>query len=285
MLFLPGRVIYVLPKEKEENRMEIMSLVTDRRKLIAAIEELSSKMKYQGPPTFSYKNEVATVLRDGTLVIEDLEGNKELLLQLANQKLIDDSWNEDREVLCISLPLEQHTAQSLINLVSIFYTKATIINKAIGAPRAFEINERFIETIMEEQPTEVSEFLSFWKECGSDNMTKGINFYEGKINFTGFPVTENSNWVKAFTEIASAINKLALESKYIKINPEPIENEKYSFRVWLVRIGFVGTEHKTSRKLLLSNLSGHTAFRTESQKEAHKQKYLVKKAEFTNEES
>ena len=138
---------------------------------------------------------------------------------------------------------------------------------------------------MEEPPTEVSEFLSLWEECGSDNMTKGIDFEEDKINFIGFPVTENSDWIKAFTELAAAINKLALESKYIKINPEPIENEKYSFRVWLVRIGFGGTEHKTSRKLLLSNLSGHTAFRTEDQKEAHKQKYLAKKAEAANEES
>ena len=265
--------------------MEIMCLVADRKELVAAIENLSGKMKYQGPPTFAYKNEVATVLRDGTLVIDEMEANRELLLSLADQKLIDDSWNEDREVLSISLPLEKHTAQSLINLVSIFYTKAAIINKAIGAARAFEINERFIEAIMEEPPTEVSEFLSLWEECGSDNMTKGIDFEKDKINFIGFPVTENSDWIKAFTELAAAINKLALESKYIKINPEPIENEKYSFRVWLVRIGFGGTEHKTSRKLLLSNLSGHTAFRTEDQKEAHKQKYLAKKVEAANEES
>ena len=110
-------------------------------------------------------------------------------------------------------------------------------------------------------------------------------FYEGKINFTGFPVTENSDWIKAYTELAAAINRLAMESKYIKINPEPIENEKYSFRVWLIRIGFGGTEHKISRKLLLANLSGHTAFRTEAQKESHKQKYLAKKAEAANAES
>ena len=265
--------------------MEIMCLVADRKELVVAIENLSGKMKYQGPPSFAYANEVATVLRDGTLIVEDLEGSKDMLLTLTEQKLIDDSWNKEREVLCISLSLENHTAQSLINLISIFYTKAAIINKAIGAARAFEINERFIEAIMEEPPTEVSEFFSLWEECGSDNMTKGIDFYEGKINFTGFPVTENSDWIKAYTELAAAINRLAMESKYIKINPEPIENEKYSFRVWLIRIGFGGTEHKISRKLLLANLSGHTAFRTEAQKESHKQRYLPKKAEAANAES
>lgn len=268
--------------------MEIMCLVADRKELVAAIENLSGKMKYQGPPTFAYKNEEATVLRDGTLVIEDLEANKEMLLQLAEQKLIDDSWNEDREVLGISLPLEKHTGLSLINLVSIFYIKAEIINKAISAPRAFEINERFMEAIMEEPPETAEEFVRLWEECGSENMTKGIDFYEGNINFTGFPVTENSDWIKAYTELAAAINKLALEAKYIKVKKEPIDNEKYYFRVWLVRIGFGGSEYKTSRKLLLGNLSGYIAFRTEEQKEQkeqHKQKYLAKKAEAANEES
>lgn len=43
--------------------MEIMCLVADRKELIAAIEEATGeKMKYQGPPTFAYKNEDLTVL-------------------------------------------------------------------------------------------------------------------------------------------------------------------------------------------------------------------------------
>ena len=55
-----------------------------------------------------------------------------------------------------------------------------------------------------------------------------------KIRITGFPLNDNSDWIQAYTQLAAAINKLALTSKYIKINPEPIENEKYSFRVCLV---------------------------------------------------
>lgn len=266
--------------------MEIMCLVADRKELVTAIEKLNGcKMKYQGPPTFAYGGGGITVLRDGTLVIEDLEANKELLAGLTAQKLIDNTWNEEREVLTISLSLGNHTGLSLTNLVSIFYTKSDIINKAVGAARAFEINERFMEAIMEEPPETAEAFVSLWEECGSEDMTKGLDFYEGKVNFTGFPVTEDSDWVKAYTELAAAINKLALEAKYIKLKKEPIENEKYSFRVWLVRIGFGGNEHKTSRKLLLGNLSGHTAFRTDEQKEQHKQKYQAKKAEAQNEEA
>lgn len=259
--------------------MEIMCLVADRKELIAAIEEATGeKMKYQGPPTFAYKNEDLTVLRDGTLVVENIETRMELLLTLTSKRLIDGAWDEDREVLEISLPMEGHTGLSLLNLVSIFYTKGELINKAINAPRAFEINERFMEAIMEEPPQIAEEFIRLWEECGSNNMTKGIKFEVDKITFTGFPLTYDSDLVTAFTTLAGKINTLALESKYIRVKKTPVENEKYTFRIWLVRLGLDGTEYKTTRKLLLSHLSGHSAFRTEEQKVAHKQKYLAKKA-------
>ena len=145
--------------------MEIMCLVADRKELIAAIEETTGeKMKYQGPPTFAYKNEDLAVLRDGTLVVENIETRMELLLTLTSKRLIDGAWDEDREVLEISLPMEGHTGLSLINLVSIFYTKAELINKAINAPRAFEVNERFMEAIMEEPPQTTEEFIGLWEE-------------------------------------------------------------------------------------------------------------------------
>lgn len=258
--------------------MEIMCLVADRKELIAAIEEATGeKMKYQGPPTFAYKCGDLAVLRDGTLVVEDIEARMELLT-LTSKRLIDGAWDEDREVLEISLPMNDHTGLSLINLVSIFYTKGELINKAINAPRAFEINESFMEAIMEEPPQTTEEFIRLWEECGSTNMTKGIKFEADKITFTGFPITEQADLVTAFTTLAAKINALALESKYIRVKKAPVENEKYAFRIWLVRLGLDGTEYKTTRKLLLSHLSGHTAFRTEEQKEAHMQKYLAKKA-------
>ena len=259
--------------------MEIICLVADRKEMIAAIEETTGeKMKYQGPPTFAYKNEDLMVLRDGTLVVENIETRMELLLTLTSKRLIDGAWDEDREVLEISLPMEGHTGLSLINLVSIFYTKAELINKAINAPRAFEVNARFIAAIMEEPPQPTEEFISLWEECGSDNMTKGIKFEADKITFTGFPLTDDSDLITAFTTLAGKINTLALESKYIRVKKTPVDNEKYTFRILMVRLGLDGTEYKTTRKLLLSHLSGHSAFRTEEQKEAHKQKYMTKKA-------
>ena len=40
------------------------------------------------------------------------------------------------------------------------------------------------------------------------------------------------------------------------------DNEKYAFRCFLLRLGFIGSEYKEARKILLKNLSGNAAFRT-----------------------
>ena len=38
-------------------------------------------------------------------------------------------------------------------------------------------------------------------------------------------------------------------------------------RIWLLRLGFGGKEGKEVRNLLLKNLKGHSAFRTEANKQ------------------
>ena len=77
--------------------------------------------------------------------------------------------------------------------------------------------------------------------------------------------------------MVSAIGKEAIAVKRVKLAKPDVENEKYYFRVWLVRIGFFGDEYKTTRKKLLSNLSGNSAFRTDEQRALHLQKYRRKK--------
>ena len=54
------------------------------------------------------------------------------------------------------------------------------------------------------------------------------------------------------------------------------ENEKYTLRIWLIRLGMNGDEYKTTRKILMEKLSGHSAFRTEAEKERWKQSQVKK---------
>ena len=39
------------------------------------------------------------------------------------------------------------------------------------------------------------------------------------------------------------------------------DNDKYAFRCFLLRLGFIGSEYKSERKILLRNLTGSSAFR------------------------
>ena len=41
-----------------------------------------------------------------------------------------------------------------------------------------------------------------------------------------------------------------------------VTNEKYAFRCFLLRLGFIGAEYKADRKILLKNLTGSSAFKT-----------------------
>ena len=38
------------------------------------------------------------------------------------------------------------------------------------------------------------------------------------------------------------------------------DNDKYTFRVWLMRLGMIGNEYKLVRKILLQNLDGNGAY-------------------------
>ena len=40
-----------------------------------------------------------------------------------------------------------------------------------------------------------------------------------------------------------------------------VDNEKYAFRCFLLRLGFIGADYKTDRKILLKNLEGSSAFK------------------------
>ena len=55
------------------------------------------------------------------------------------------------------------------------------------------------------------------------------------------------------------------------------ENEKYTFRVWLLRLGMIGDEFKTARKHLLDHLEGCIAWKDPAQAERQKERLRQKR--------
>ena len=83
--------------------------------------------------------------------------------------------------------------------------------------------------------------------------------------------------INAFRDLAICINQNAQKLKLSSSKPAQDENPKYALRTWLIRLGMNGDEFKATRKFLLANLSGSSAFRTPEEEAKHKARLLAKK--------
>lgn len=70
--------------------------------------------------------------------------------------------------------------------------------------------------------------------------------------------------IKSYIQLCLGICALAHEVKYASPKPQQTENEKYAFRCWMLRLGFIGDEFATARKILLENMDGDSAWRKAS---------------------
>lgn len=210
-----------------------------RKDMVRAIEkELDVKSKYLGMPSAAYQIGTYKVLRDGTLEFDVTEGIEE------SNKVVDAcvmatgthpaEWDEnlteepkEEEVgLTVAMPRDYFTEVTLENLKNLVASKQTLIKKALG---------------LTELPIEIT---------------------DEKVSFPwyGIKPTEDET-VKAYTHFIYALCEMAKNQKRVNAKEKEVENEKYAFRCFLLRLGFIGNEYKTERKILLQNLSGSAAFK------------------------
>lgn len=84
---------------------------------------------------------------------------------------------------------------------------------------------------------------------------------ETTIKFPWFKLKNDCGEVEAYTAFVAGLCSLAKKQKRVTAKEKAVDNEKYAFRVFLLRLGFIGEEFKVARKLLMKNLSGNSAFR------------------------
>lgn len=136
---------------------------------------------------------------------------------------------EDRRGIAIQLPMLDDAALS--RLEALVASKETLLKKAIGTD-SLDIGEQ-----------------------------------NGKLDFPWFPADATPEETRAYMDLVTALAKVAKESKRITAKDRPVENEKYAFRCFLLRLGFIGDEFKESRKVLLRNFKGSSAYRSGARKE------------------
>lgn len=184
---------------------------------------------------------------------------------------------EEVDELTISLPTAGHTAQSIRNFLNLMYSRGPLLNKAMGTN--FSVSNSLLDALEQATTRTVDEMLDELEEyrlgAGTTGMT-GICITAEKISlaFAG-PLTQDK--VSAYTELCSAMNRMAVTQKRIQAKTVNDANEKYALRIWLIRLGLNGDEHKTLRKILMQNLSGHAAFRTEEDAEKFRVKEKAKR--------
>ena len=98
----------------------------------------------------------------------------------------------------------------------------------------------------------------FKKALGTDDLT--IQRSDGKISFPWFHGADSAR-AQAYAKLVTALCQLAKKSKRITAKEHEVLNEKYTFRCFLLRLGFIGQEYKECRKILLENLRGSAAYR------------------------
>ena len=243
--------------------MRIETNAANRKDVVKAVSAiLGQPSRYLGVPTCAYEVGNCTIDRSGAVETEDEKTAELVRAGLLEQGLIETPHTEVDETT-VSLPVEGMTAEGFKNLIFLIHSKQYLINRAF-AEEVFRIPAELTEELGRAEVPDAEAFLRIFQSHAEG--CKGISFPDGKMAFT-LPAINDPDMIKAFTHLTAAMAQQAREQKRIKPDETIEENEKYYMRIWLLRLGFGGKEGKEVRNLLLKNLKGHSAFRTEANKQ------------------
>lgn len=217
---------------------------TERKKLVSAISKITGAVaKYLGMPSMAYQVDYFTIDKNGAVSFDDRADSEEienLVARLAEQgfepepsenttaeRNIPDTGEQRADSgnetgLVITLPLDK---VSVGNLTKLLEAKGSLISKALRIPAT---------------PIEVN---------------------EDTISFPWFDAIPDSDEVKAYSQFISALCAMSKNQKRVNATEKEVENEKYAFRCFLLRLGFIGEVYKKERKILLRSLNGSSAFK------------------------
>ena len=243
--------------------MRIETNAANRKDVVKAVSAILGRpSRYLGVPTCGYEVGNCTIDRSGAVETEDEKTAEMVRAGLLEQGLIETPRTEVDETT-VSLPVEGMTAEGLKNLIYLIHSKQYLINRSF-AEEVFRIPAELVEALGGAGLPDTEAFLQAFQSHAEG--CKGIGFLDGKMAFT-LPAINDPDMILAFTHLAAAMAQQARGQKRIRPDETIEENEKYYMRIWLLRLGFGGKEGKEVRNLLLKNLKGHSAFRTEENKQ------------------
>lgn len=231
----------------------------------------NTKGKLKGVNNKDYSVELVTPI----LRYEDIETLQELIRRLRNAGAVSDS-----ELQCgIHIGAKDHTPNTLKNLVNLMAAKEDLIYKSLEIDPARvrwckKVNEDLIQAINKKKPKTLEQLADLWYSgYGFENRERhyhtsryhGLNlhstFTKGTIEFRLFNGTLHAGKIRSYIVFCLAISHQALTQKSASARRTHTDNEKYTFRCWLLRLGLIGEEFKNCRMHLMKALDGNSAWR------------------------
>ena len=185
----------------------------------------------------------------------------------------------------VHVDASNHNRQSLKNLLGIMYSKEDILFKALqvnedrAAQWCRKVREpmlRQARTLSSDETSDLTQLENIWYEgFENDGRTRhdhynrsryyALNlhstFYRGTVEWRCFNSTLHAGKVAAYVNLCLAISAQAIAQRSTVMRKTQSDNELFTFRVWLVRLGLNGEEFKHTRDHLLAHLEGDRAWR------------------------
>jgi hypothetical protein len=203
----------------------------ERKAVMAVVAEaLGGDVRYTGAPGFAYEACGWFADRDGVLHSPELTVFDPSIPTVLAALDAAGLTAEGKMTLVVKTTL---TEQMFVNLQNLIASKAALLQKALD---------------IEEKPS--------------------VKAGEGEVVFPFWNATLDMDKIRTYLTLAWRLCEQANTLKRVSPKEKQVENEKYAFRCFLLRLGFIGQAYKTERKILTQNLSGNGAFKNGTPREA-----------------
>ena len=242
----------------------------ERKELVAKIAELTGeKPVYMRTPTYAYKIGPFEVSRYGVLTWEDRADNtaNEIAGQLAEagfegkaEGLKENATTADTEPQegnsedtseAYYQPGEEDIADEIDEPVAAIDDDPTDLSVSLPDNLSDEAYSNLEKIIASKQTLMKHAFQS-------EAIT--VERKDGQIIFSGFTASDGEH-TDAYLRYITLLTKFVKEAKRVTGKDYPVDNEKFAFRCFIIRIGMVGAEYKKARKILLENLTGNSSWK------------------------
>ena len=252
----------------------------ERKAMVAAVGKvLDTKPVYCGAPTFSYKIGAFEITKDGSLCFDDAADEATVArvrTTLREAGFMSEDW--ENEASCGDTGEDKPIQTEAANTS----TEVDVADEPILTEAAVEEVAPTKEAITEPDEDSLSISLprSLFTETALKNLdallrSKGrlirhafdikeatYTLTNDRITFAWLHGTITDETAKAYAEFISKLCEMARMQKRVTAKEKIVDNEKYAFRCFLLRLGMIGNAYKESRKILLQNLTGSSAFKS-----------------------